>query len=551
MMQMRKNGRFLSYLGALGVAVVTAGMAMLACSKVDTVTPSDTLEGTQVSSCGSLDAVSAAQLATTRLEHFGTVGLAALAGLENSRAAARLLSAGDGSIIDPFIAESQSDLHDALVELRGKQLVASNVESVAGASVTFLLRPESVCEEEPTAFVPTTTPTASGGTTGAGGASAAAGAPTILDANCVKRHTENPTRIRISRIACDEGDNVAVEVLYGPTSQRLILGELYAERAELELNLGAYLRIATVTSSSSSVSPDGTYAESSTQRPLVSAAVGTLRGSLTLTSANQASGKISVSEAIDVTSADESASRIQLAAGTDLATISADGTAKTIKVTANLGAFDWRLRFEDFVQGFFGLSTNTATTAQNPVDIHVAGLRGSVSLNGTTDVIVAEGLDLGTAPATAIQGVQSLLSITATNDQHGAIAATLTGKANDSLGLALTAGLDVNIHYGMEQVMTALQSPANYLAKDSLTLTATAGTTLTLLSESTADDLAVTSSQTGPLLRVEAGAVTLSSSLWPSDTVTVGASQCASRTPTSTTGRNDLLDDFVIGACAQ
>jgi hypothetical protein len=84
-----------------------------------------------------------------------------------------------------------------------------------------------------------------------------------------------------------------------------------------------------------------------------------------------------------------------------------------------------------------------------------------------------------------------------------------------------------------------------------LTISASTGSRLTLIPETTPDDLAITSSQTGTLLRVDAGTVALSSSVWPNDAVSVTANQCLSRTPTSSTGHNDLLDDFVIGACVQ
>jgi hypothetical protein len=335
------------------------------------------------------------------------------------------LSFGDGSIIDPFVSESQSDLHDALVELREKQLVASNVETASAATVTFLLLPETVCEKAPTAaavpIAPVGGAAATSGTTSPGGSG---GNSSVLDPTCVKKQTENPTRIRISRIACDQGDNVAVEILYGPSSRRVILGELYGERAELELDLGVYLGMLTNTSYSSASSGNGIVTESSTTEPVVSSAVGKLRGTLSLNGNSQASGRISVSEAIDVTLADESAARIRLAAGTDVATFSADGTAKSITVTSNLGAFDWRARFVDFVHDFFGLTPNATAPAQAPVDIHVAGLRGSVTLDGTKDEIVADGLDLGLAPATAIQGARALLSVTAANAQRGAISAT-------------------------------------------------------------------------------------------------------------------------------
>lgn len=535
--------------------VAAAGATFVACSQVDTVTPGDSYPATQVAGCGTLDPTQAAQLATVSLEHFGSVALAALAGLENSRAAARLLTFGDGRQLKVFVTDSQSDLHDALVELRDKQLVASNVESTTAASVTFRLNPQTICESDATqGSVLSPTPVGGnsslGGAGGVGGMIATGGTSSLLDPACVKRQTEHPSRIRVSRIACDQGDNIAIEYLYGSSNERILLAELYAERAEIELNLGGFLRSVTVTTSTSVRDPNGNYTEQTTTKPLVSSATGVLRGTLNLTGSNQATGKVSVAEAIDVTTADESATRLRLAPGTDQASITADGTAKTIRVQANVGALDWRARFQDFAESVFGLVTSDNST-QDPIDMHIAGLRGTLNFDGARDVVTIDGLDHGGAPALATQGARTLVSVTATNTSHGALAVVLSGRADENLGLALASGLAVDIKYGLEPVMSALQNPANYLARDELTFGVADGTTLTLFQQAEMDDLAITSSQTGRLLRVETGTMTVSSSQWPSDTVTVTATQCMARTPTAVTGHNDLLDDFTVGSCSQ
>ncbi|MGC4067012.1 MAG: hypothetical protein QM784_20725 [Polyangiaceae bacterium] len=283
-----------------GLTGVALALTLMACSKDDTVKPGDSTGPSQVTECGELDAMQAAQLATTRLEHLGTVGLAALSGIEGSRAVARFLTLGDEKVIEPFVADSQSELRDALDELRDKQLVASNVESTTDSSVTFLLKAETVCTREETeAATPIVAPIPpTGGASGTGGASntggtsgsGSGGASSVaeLDPDCVKEQQEHPMRIRISRIACGDGDNVAVEVFRDVARERLMMAELHADRAELELDVGAYLRATTYRTSSSS--SDGNFEE--TTQPVVSSAKGTLHGSLTLSGSDKASGKI-------------------------------------------------------------------------------------------------------------------------------------------------------------------------------------------------------------------------------------------------------------------
>jgi hypothetical protein len=474
---------------------------------------------------------------------------------------------GDNAQIEPFVGESQSDLHDELVKLRDEQLVASNVESNAGGTVTFLLRPETACKDDSPSAVMQPIPSGSGGSASMGGASATGGTTSTLDTDCVKEQTDHPVRVRVSRIACDQGDNIAVEVMRGVQPERLALAELYAERAELEVNLGAFLR--SIVSFSSSdvgvVASNGTTVVTSsspstrTEKAEFSAAVGVLKGTLTLTGANRASGVVSITQAIDFTTNDEQPQRFRMAAGNNVATIEADGASKTIKVTANLGAVDMRTEFADFISGMFGLDLKSENTAQSPVDMHVAGLRGSLSLDGAKDIVTAEGMDLGGSAATATQNGTTLLSVNATNAQQGSIAASFIGATDDSLGLILPAGLNIDIRYGLEPVMSLIDGPANYLAKDQLRIAAVPATSLRLEAESFDDsdtsvaggDITVTSSQTGPLFRVETGSVTMSSSLWPNNTVNVAANQCLTRTPQTTANGHDLLDDFVVGACAQ
>ncbi|HET9953645.1 MAG TPA: hypothetical protein VFQ61_04035, partial [Polyangiaceae bacterium] len=237
---MSKNTGSLRYLGYGGWALTAA---LMSCSKAEHVNGSDT-PGPAVSSCGALDLAQGVQLLSARLEHFATAGLASLAGLENSRAAARVLSLGSEHVLEPFVAETQADLRESISELRDEQLVSGNVESSTGSSITFLIHPETACRSE---IAPTAPPVS-----GSGGAFAGTGGTTNgekpigdtpeLDPDCVKRFTEHPVRLRLSRIACDQGENLALEVFVNADRERLLLAELYSERAELELNAGLFFR---------------------------------------------------------------------------------------------------------------------------------------------------------------------------------------------------------------------------------------------------------------------------------------------------------------------
>lgn len=525
---------------------LASGMAMVACSKGDTVNTAQP-GGTPVVTCGSLNPTEAAALFTSRLDHFANVGLAALGGLENSRAAARLLTFGEVPLFEPFVAESQADLHDGLIDLEDDQLIAANVESSTASSVTFLLNPDTMCEGTAVIATPVL---ASGGGVATGGATSS-----TIDPACVATRKAHPTRLRISRIDCAEGDNIAVEVLQDPTSIRVLKAELYAERAELELDLGAFLKASYSTSSSSTSLPvvpgagGSTYTVTRTEEPLVSAASGVLTGTLNLTGTNQANGRVSVTQAIDFTTADETPERVRVAAGTDVATFTADGSSKKIDVDLKLGAFDANVGFEGFIESFFGLSVTAAAASQAPVDLHVSGVVGSIKYDGAADTVTAENLRVLDPNASAVQSGRTLLSIAASGSDKADLSAVFSGNSDDSLNLSFANGLAVEIQYGLEPVMSLVQGPANYLASDRLSVLAPAGTSLTLWPDATSNDLAVVSSQTGELLRVNTGSFGMQSTVWPSDGFSVSANQCLSRTVVSQSGHHDLLDDCSAGAC--
>jgi hypothetical protein len=525
---------------AFGALWVVSGMALVACSKGDTVNTGNT--GAPVVSCGSLNATEAAELFTTRLDHIGTVALAAVSGLENSRSAARVLSFGEAAILDAFVSESQADLHDGLVDLKDDQLIAANVESSTESSVTFLLNPETMCEGTAVMVTPSL---------GTGGALGTGGTSSTIDPSCVVTRKSHPTRLRISRIGCGQGDNIAIEVLQDPTAVRVLMAEVYAERAEVELDLGAFLKVSYDTSYSSVRQSDGTYVESRTEKPLVSAATGVLHGTLNLTGTNQANGRVSVTQPIDFTTADESTERIRLAAGTDVATFTADGASKKIDINVKLGAFDANIGFESFIKSFFGLSVTSVAAGQAPVDLHFSGVQGSIKYDAATDSVTADGVRILDQKATATQSGRTLLSIAASGSDQAALGTVFSGNSDDSLNLSFANGLAVEVQYGLEPVMSLVDGPANYLAADKLTVLAPSGTSLTLWPDASSNDLAVVSSQTGELLRVNVGSFGMQSTVWPSDGFSLPANQCLARTVVSQSGHHELLDDCSAVTCSR
>jgi len=528
---------------AVGALLAGAGMAAVACAKVETVNNQGTT-GPEVSSCGTLTAQQAAQFAASQLEHLGVVGLASIGGLENSRVAASLITLGNETIVDPFVADGQSDLHDALMDLRDKQLVASNVESTTASSVTFLLKPETVCSSSDAVPLP-----AVGGASSTG--SATGGTTSTLSPSCVANNTAHPTRIRISRIACAEGDNVAIEWLQGTASERLFVAELHADHADIHLDLGAWLRQSYNTSYTYVTSPNGTMtSEQRTEKPLVTSATGQLQGTLTLTGDQTAKGNVSITQAIDITLANTASDHLQFAACTNGITLEADGATKTIKAAVNANAFDWRTRLDYFINDFFGLATTAGAATADPVSVHIAGAQGTLEFNGAADTLSATGLSLGGADVTAKQGANTLLSFGAVNASQGAIAATFSGNTNNNLGIMLPQGLSVNIRYALQPVIALVTNPANFLANDTLTVSATANSSVALLNDSTTNELPALQSATGALLRVDTGTFGMSSSSWPNDAFTVPAGQCLTRTVTSSTDHHALLDDFTVGTCA-
>ncbi len=527
-------------------------MAPVACSKVDTVNAQATDAGVQVTACGALSPTQAAQIAAGQLEHFRAEGLAALGGIENSRSVARLLTFGDSNIIDSFVADGQSELHDALVKLRDEQLVASNVESTSDSTVTFLLRPETLCKSTSSSMMPSI---AAGGT-----ASATGGATSVsLDPDCVTQANAHPTRIQVTRIACTSGDNVAINVLVDAAKVRVLSAAFYPEHIEFNVDVGAYLRqVRSVSYSSATpgtvLGAGGTAATTTSTReekPIATAANGEIAGTLTLVGSHHCKGVASIVKPIDVILNDDAATHLQAGAISNALLVEANGDAKTISASINTAELDWQTKFVYFINDFFGLETTAGADTAAPVALRVPEVQGTVNFDGATDTVTASNLTLGGSGFTATQGSNTLLTFTATNEQGSPIDATFAGRTNNDLALGLPKGLAVKIKYGLQPVLSLVQNPANFIASDTLTVSAASGSNLALLNDPYTNSIPVIQSPTGQLLRVDAGTFSMASATWPGDTVTVSASQCLTRTVTDVTGHNNLLDDFTTGTCAQ
>ncbi|HET9958500.1 MAG TPA: hypothetical protein VFQ61_28595, partial [Polyangiaceae bacterium] len=278
----------------------------------------------------------------------------------------------------------------------------------------------------------------------------------------------------------------------------------------------------------------------------------TLKGSLVLNGPGHASAQLSIASPIEFKTREDPL-QFRLEAGLEVLKVEADAAQKSASLAANLGEISMNTGFGNFVSGIFGLSLKEGSPPQPGVDMTIPGLRGTLVFDGSRDVVSAQGLDLAGAPALAVQNGNTLLSLRTSDAQQGPIAATFSGLPDDTLELGLPAGLQVELQYGMEPVASLIKGPANYLARDTLKTTAAPNTTVRLFQETGWDNLALTGNQLGRLLRVSAGTIGMSSSIWPNDAVSAQADQCLTRQESSVgiaaENRHDLLSTLSVAAC--
>jgi hypothetical protein len=484
--------------------------------------------------CASIDPAGASQAVLQGIDTVLLPGIDAFAAADTSATLARALSLGASSSATPVKA-----LHDAATNLRtsfaDRLLLPSYVESTDGGQVTYLIPPSVLCGDG-----------ADGGDAGS----------SSTDGGCESQAAAHPLRIRVYRVACEAGGGVEVDWLVG-NDRALLLGiELDAARVIARLFLAplneetAALTSTQTTTSSAADGGSITTTVTTTLAQLDPGATGVVAATLETTGPGKAHAVLSIPEAIalGVTSADGGAHiGLNVAAAAAVVDVSADGDAGTVSGALGLGDSRLTLPLSSFVQSFFGRSLASSANANDPVVVDLSGIGGHFGY-GTGSALAVTGLGLGAGGLRATHSGADLLQVEVAPDSGGTV--DFQATADDAgVTVVFATSFALDLRYTMSSVASSVNQLPAFASDDllSIRLAGASPSTATLLGDA-GSPLALVGSQTGRLLRVQSGALDLTSTFAPDASVHVPASQCLVRTP-GQTGPHDVLKDLSAAAC--
>ncbi len=522
----------------LGLACLLALPALMLGCKDDTSSPDVAQDPNQptaptpivTEACGTLTPQAAADIAVHNFDLLARGVLASLRPIEGSRTLARLLSFGYEKNVSSFVDDALADLSKTEQDLRDSLIAPTHIETTDASSVTFISAPDAGCPNSGSAY------------------------DQVEQDECLAYNKLHPVRTKLSRVACDRGDNLRIQVMMDPDKLVVLDGNLFADHAAANVEFGAFLSRITTKSTSSSAgsggSGSGVPTVTITRGRLVDSASGKLSASLNLTGAASVNALVALTDALDVAWSNngvKEASQLHVAPSPRLISASADAGASLLNFGFNAQNPRIQLFFEDFVETMFNLQVTDGPDRVNKVDMNVSAFSGQAKYTKATDSIDVEHLSLGPTTSKATLGTADLLTVDVNPDNGREVTLKALANDKDTISVQVPSGFDLQIGYHMQSVFSQLVGPAKFIADDKVSIRTSADARLELLLDRH-DYFALTSGAQGSLTRVEAGTVDLASQLVPDAAVHVAATQCLNR-DSSVQKTHDFLEEMSVGPC--
>lgn len=311
----------------------------------------------------------------------------------------------DNSVSVDDLQRTRDDLNadiDSLVKtLKEKIFTQANLESDAGGAATYRLGPSTLCASSSSAVSSSSSGGAQGSTTSS---------ETMLDPDCVDQVNQLEPRLRLSS---PSAGNVDVDLLLTSAKHDVATLELYKDRVGVVIDLGAI---------------KATLDEVGQDTGTLTSMVGKLGFDIVKNADLDFSLRANVIEAVTlgVENQDGEAATYSLGASVPTFELRLDGNARKVTGSMDLGALEvkgplnaFRDTFDPETYDQFGdpLPRPTYTGA---VDALLAGLEGSLTLDGKTDVLTFSHLGLGDASSTLKVDGNTLaqLDVNPTNGRH-------------------------------------------------------------------------------------------------------------------------------------
>ena len=526
------RSRVLRGYGISGLLAAVAGMSQWSCSNSNSTTQSNS-DTVDVKACGNLSPTQAVDITTQKLDAALRAGLTSLAPVDSSIVLARLLTFGMQTHITPS-ADGVANLADFINTIKDDWLTSGNVESNATSVVTFKLNPNDVCKNEGVVMN-----NLDGGT-----------AYNSSHQDCLNNYTNHPVRFAVTRISCDAGDNVHVDLLLDSDKKKVMTVDLVGPSAAASLDLGQLL------SYSNSVQP---VSSSSTQTTAFDTpTTGLLSAKLDVTGTNKAHFALSLDPAIkvgiktsynpaDAGVTDTSLVSFNVSPKQNLITADADALAGTVAFSLALAQTKVDFPFDAFTQ-MFNRDAASGVKHSDSVSIQLPAVDGNFAYSATGDTLTAAGLDIGQSASTVVRGNDTLVSWDSNANEGWKLDLKANGLANGDVALTLSTPFDVHIKYALGPVQTLIVNPQPFALDDDVDFKIAAASSGVTLLQDSSGHLNLVGSLSGSLLRVDTGTFAATSRAVPAANSTVTAGQCLNRNP-SATGAHAMLQTLSGGTC--
>jgi hypothetical protein len=478
-------------------------------------------------SCGSLDPATASQLVLTRIDDILLPAAETLGMIDTSTALARFFNEPQTSSVT-FAADTKTAVNELADDLSEQWLVAANVESADGGQVTYLL------------------------TTDDGGAGNEP--PCGTDAGVA------PLRLRVSRIGCDAGDAVEVELLAGTDQTRLLAFELGADRIYGRLFVGDWINAGkqmTETSCSGYELLDGGWVTSSMTTVTTvfdPGATGVVAAEVDVADGGPAHAALSMIEPMSIgwSPADGGAHQSVVVASDDGAMIdvTVDPNAGTIAGSLGSGAATVTTTLADFIREFFdNRSLVPSANPNDPVAVSVPGVAGSFAYAASVDQFTFHGLGWNGQPALAVHGTDTLLRADLAPNAGGLVNFTATAGADAGVDMSFLPPVSLAILYNLASVANEVSGLPPFAQNDlvSIVLGGQNPSVIRLGPASSSSSYGGGCNQTW--FQVRSGQLDMTSTFAPSGAVHVASPQCLVQTACGESDTQDWLSAVSAAGC--
>lgn len=359
----------------------------------------------------------------------------------------------DGEVTVGDLQETRDEINESIDELvevlRERVFTPENLESEDATSATYLLGASFYCDESDDAVVPAPTP----------GGTPAPQVETGPDPDCIEQANRLQTRLRLSS---PSDGNVDVELLISSERRNPATIELHRDHVGLVLDLGEYLAAVRATGQDTGeiVALDGVVAAELRRNAELDYSLRYgVRKNVHFASVGEDTG-----ETTDVS----------LGASFPVVELRLDGNQRKLTGSYDLGTLGVTLPLENFHDdddvsvGVNGELPAPEAPYTGTIDAFLAGIEGSVTLDGTNDELRLVNLGLGEQSSTVKYDGQLIAQLDVNPDQNRHFDVLAKKVDDEHTTLTFAPGLDARVLLNFAPLASQIPDLPDYLLGDTI-----------------------------------------------------------------------------------